>query len=139
MWKIDFKTYRKKNTYIVLICLQPMLHGIITVAMQSCQNIGLEKTFYMTIFDRSYTKAFRAYFEPSVYRCGTNAVFVLESGLGRSVAIMSTALLAVIAVIICILFRILNVNSQPQRPSVWCFDRNFLDTILRISPLIEEP
>ncbi|KAK9700743.1 alpha/beta hydrolase fold [Popillia japonica] len=52
---------------------------------------------------------------------------------------MSTALLAVIAVIICILFRILNVNSQPQRPSIWCSDKHFLDIILRISPLIHEP
>lgn len=64
---------------------------------------------------------------------------MLESGLGRSVAIMSTALLAVIAVIICILFRILNVNSQPQRPSIWCSDKSFLETILRISPLVDEP
>ncbi|KAH0817883.1 hypothetical protein GEV33_004908 [Tenebrio molitor] len=52
---------------------------------------------------------------------------------------MSTALLAAIAVILCILFRILNVNSQPQKPSIWCGDHKFLDTILKISPLIQEP
>ncbi|XP_022911835.2 abhydrolase domain-containing protein 2 [Onthophagus taurus] len=51
---------------------------------------------------------------------------------------MSTALLAIIAVILCVLFRILNVNSQPQRPSIWCSDKTFFESILRISPLLEE-
>lgn len=52
---------------------------------------------------------------------------------------MSTAILAAVAVILCVLFRILNVNSQPQRPSIFCGDVNFLETILKISPLIQEP
>ncbi|XP_049817466.1 abhydrolase domain-containing protein 2 [Aethina tumida] len=52
---------------------------------------------------------------------------------------MSTALLAVFAVILCILFRILNVNSQPQKPSILCADNKFLDNILKISPLLDEP
>ncbi|XP_046403066.1 abhydrolase domain-containing protein 2 [Ischnura elegans] len=52
---------------------------------------------------------------------------------------MSTALLAVIAVILCILFRILNVNSQPLKPSVYCKDLNFLETILKIAPILQEP
>ncbi|CAH0550174.1 unnamed protein product [Brassicogethes aeneus] len=52
---------------------------------------------------------------------------------------MSTALLAAFAVILCILFRILNVNSQPQKPSIWCGDYKFMDTILKISPLLNEP
>ncbi|XP_071441660.1 abhydrolase domain-containing protein 2 [Hetaerina americana] len=52
---------------------------------------------------------------------------------------MSTALLAVIAVILCVLFRILNVNSQPLKPSVYCKDLNFLDTILKIAPVLQEP
>lgn len=51
---------------------------------------------------------------------------------------MSTALLAAIAVILCILFRILNVNSQPQKPSIWCCDNKFLDTILKIAPVLNE-
>lgn len=52
---------------------------------------------------------------------------------------MSTALLAVIAVILCVLFRILNVNSQPCKPSVYCKDLNFLETILKIAPVLQEP
>lgn len=52
---------------------------------------------------------------------------------------MSPALLAVIAVILCILFRILNVNSQAQKPIVWCADHKFLDNIMKISPVINEP
>lgn len=53
---------------------------------------------------------------------------------------MSTALLAVFAVILCILFRVFNVNSQPQRPSIWCSDKDFLDIILKISSsILHEP
>lgn len=52
---------------------------------------------------------------------------------------MSTAILAAVAVILCILFRILNVNSQPQKPGIWCGDSKFLDIVLKISPLIQEP
>ncbi|XP_031844382.1 abhydrolase domain-containing protein 2 isoform X1 [Nomia melanderi] len=52
---------------------------------------------------------------------------------------MSTALLAVFAVILCILFRILNVNSSPQRPLILCKDQTFLATILKIAPVIAEP
>lgn len=52
---------------------------------------------------------------------------------------MSTALLAVFAVILCILFRILNVNSSPQRPLIICKDQAFLTTILKLAPVIAEP
>ncbi|XP_017752992.1 PREDICTED: abhydrolase domain-containing protein 2 [Eufriesea mexicana] len=52
---------------------------------------------------------------------------------------MSTALLAVFAVILCILFRILNVNSAPQKPLIVCQDQSFLTTILKIAPVITEP
>lgn len=53
-------------------------------------------------------------------------------------AAMSTAILAAIAVILCILFRILNVNSQPQIPNIWCKDEGFLEMILKISPMVRE-
>nr|CAD7392066.1 unnamed protein product [Timema cristinae] len=56
----------------------------------------------------------------------------------NTVAVMSTALLAAIAVILCILFRILNVNSQAQKPTLYCKDLSFLDTILKIAPLLQE-
>ncbi|KAF7418991.1 hypothetical protein HZH68_001644 [Vespula germanica] len=52
---------------------------------------------------------------------------------------MSTALLAVFAVILCILFRLLNVNSAPQKPLLICQDPNFLSTLLKIAPVITEP
>ncbi|XP_060536563.1 abhydrolase domain-containing protein 2 [Cylas formicarius] len=52
---------------------------------------------------------------------------------------MSTAILAAVAVILCILFRILNVSAQPQKPTIWCGDNNFLENILKISPLLNEP
>ncbi|XP_015176335.1 PREDICTED: abhydrolase domain-containing protein 2 [Polistes dominula] len=52
---------------------------------------------------------------------------------------MSTALLAVFAVILCILFRLLNVNSAPQKPLLVCQDPNFLSTLLKIAPVITEP
>lgn len=68
-----------------------------------------------------------------------NAVFAFDAALGRSTAIMSTAVLAVVAVILCILFRILNVSSQPQKPSIWCSDNEFLDMVLKIAPLLQEP
>ncbi|KAL2717982.1 abhydrolase domain-containing protein 2 [Vespula squamosa] len=52
---------------------------------------------------------------------------------------MSTALLAVFAVILCILFRLLNVNSAPQKPLLICQDPTFLSTLLKIAPVITEP
>lgn len=52
---------------------------------------------------------------------------------------MSTALLALFAVILCILFRILNVNSAPRKPLILCQDQTFLTAILKIAPVIAEP
>ncbi|XP_044740197.1 abhydrolase domain-containing protein 2 isoform X2 [Chrysoperla carnea] len=52
---------------------------------------------------------------------------------------MSTALLAAFAVILCILFRILNVNSTPSKPRIWCNDFTFLESVTKICPLINEP
>lgn len=52
---------------------------------------------------------------------------------------MSTALLALFAVILCILFRILNVNSAAQKPALICQDQSFLTTVLKIAPVITEP
>ena len=52
---------------------------------------------------------------------------------------MSTALLAVFAVVLIILFRILNVNSAALKPVLYCQDQAFVSTILKISPVIAEP
>lgn len=59
--------------------------------------------------------------------------------LVRLICTMSTAFLTAIAVILCILFRILNVNSQPLKPSIWCLDESFLDCLHKIAPLLREP
>jgi hypothetical protein len=45
---------------------------------------------------------------------------------------MSTAFLAVIAIIFIILFRLLNVNSSPQRPKLYFCDAAFKDRIIKI-------
>ncbi|XP_012286299.1 abhydrolase domain-containing protein 2 [Orussus abietinus] len=52
---------------------------------------------------------------------------------------MLTTLMAIVAVILCILFRILNVNSAPQKPQLYCQDQAFLASILKISPVLAEP
>lgn len=52
---------------------------------------------------------------------------------------MSTALLAAIAVIICILFRIFNVISQPQNPVFFCKDVDFLTAVMKMAPILESP
>ncbi|KAJ1526855.1 hypothetical protein ONE63_008413 [Megalurothrips usitatus] len=52
---------------------------------------------------------------------------------------MSTALLALIAVFLCILFRLLNVNSHAEKPALFCKDRNFLETVSKISSVVQQP
>jgi abhydrolase domain-containing protein 2 len=45
---------------------------------------------------------------------------------------MSSAVLAVVAVILCILFRILNVHSSAAIPKIYCSDLNFKECIEKI-------
>lgn len=52
---------------------------------------------------------------------------------------MSPAFLTAIAVILCLLFRLLNVNSQALKPALWCMDTDFLESIYKIAPLLREP
>ncbi|EEB17238.1 alpha/beta hydrolase domain containing protein, putative [Pediculus humanus corporis] len=47
--------------------------------------------------------------------------------------------LAVVAVVLCLLFRVLNVNSQPQKPVIVCQDISFLETIFKLSPIFNDP
>ncbi|XP_077285760.1 abhydrolase domain-containing protein 2 [Arctopsyche grandis] len=49
---------------------------------------------------------------------------------------MSPVVLAVVAVILCVLFRILNVNSQAHKPLLHARDRNFLETLVHIAPML---
>lgn len=66
--------------------------------------------------------------------------FVISShNFYRDILTMSTAFLTAIAVILCILFRLLNVNSQPLKPVLWCIDETFLDCIFKIAPVLREP
>lgn len=65
--------------------------------------------------------------------------FFDRAHISRTLTTMSTAFLTAIAVILCILFRILNVNSQPLKPSVWCLDESFLDCLYKIAPNLREP
>lgn len=44
---------------------------------------------------------------------------------------MST-FLAVVAIVFIILFRLLNVNSNPQKPKIYCKDESFKEKILKI-------
>lgn len=53
---------------------------------------------------------------------------------------MSTAFLAIVALFLCILFRLLNVNSQPLKPKIYSVaDSSFLDCVYKIAPILREP
>jgi abhydrolase domain-containing protein 2 len=47
--------------------------------------------------------------------------------------------LIVVAVILCVLFKLLNVNNSPERSIFYCSNANFLDQILKHAPLLNEP
>lgn len=47
--------------------------------------------------------------------------------------------LALVAVILCILFKILNVNNSPAQSLFYCANAKFLDEILKLTPEIAEP
>ncbi|VVC26759.1 Alpha/beta hydrolase fold-1,Alpha/Beta hydrolase fold,AB hydrolase 4 family [Cinara cedri] len=52
---------------------------------------------------------------------------------------MSVAVLTAIAVFLIIVFRMLNVSSQPQKPLFFCKDKQFLNRILKYAPQLEDP
>ncbi|XP_060844311.1 abhydrolase domain-containing protein 2 [Rhopalosiphum padi] len=52
---------------------------------------------------------------------------------------MSVAVLTAIAVFIIVVFRMLNVSSQPQKPSFFCRDKQFLNRVLKFAPQLDEP
>ncbi|XP_025198095.1 abhydrolase domain-containing protein 2 [Melanaphis sacchari] len=52
---------------------------------------------------------------------------------------MSVAVLTAIAVFIIVVFRMLNVSSQPQKPSFVCRDKQFLNRVLKFAPQLDEP
>lgn len=52
---------------------------------------------------------------------------------------MAAALLAVVAVLLCLIFKLLNLTSQPQKPRVYAKDAGFIAALLKMSPLLEKP
>lgn len=51
---------------------------------------------------------------------------------------MSTALLGIIAIILIVLFRILNVKSTPKAPKLYSGDLNFQEKIVKIVTELNE-
>ena len=51
---------------------------------------------------------------------------------------MSTAILALVAVIIIILFRFLNVTSTPAIPKLYGKDANFIQAVYKACPTLFE-
>lgn len=47
--------------------------------------------------------------------------------------------LALVAVILCVLFKLLNVNNVPQRSLFYCANSKFLEEILKNAPSLAEP
>lgn len=47
--------------------------------------------------------------------------------------------LIVVAVILCLLFKLLNVNNSPEKSLFYCCNVDFLDQILKHAPLLSEP
>lgn len=47
--------------------------------------------------------------------------------------------LIVVAVILCILFKLLNVNNSPARSLFYSCNADFLDQILKHAPMLNEP
>lgn len=52
---------------------------------------------------------------------------------------MSPAFLTFAGVVFCILLRLLNVNCQPIKPYIACFDESFLDCIYKYAPILRDP
>jgi hypothetical protein len=48
-------------------------------------------------------------------------------------------LLALVAVILCILIKALNVNSSPAKSIFFCANAKFLEDIIKNSPSLAEP
>ena len=47
--------------------------------------------------------------------------------------------LVIVAVILYILFKILNVNNSPEKSIFYCSNQNFLDEFLKRAPELAEP
>jgi len=52
---------------------------------------------------------------------------------------MSFPVLILVAVILCFLFKVLNVNNLPAKSVFYCCNADFLDQILKHAPILSEP
>ena len=52
---------------------------------------------------------------------------------------MSFPVLILVAVILCFLFKVLNVNNLPAKSVFYCCNADFLDQILKHAPMLSEP
>ncbi|KAL1130594.1 hypothetical protein AAG570_011840 [Ranatra chinensis] len=50
---------------------------------------------------------------------------------------MSPAFVAIVALILCLVMRILNITSQPQKPILYCKDADFLAAVLKLAPILD--
>jgi len=50
---------------------------------------------------------------------------------------MTVLALALVAVLLCLFLKLLNVNSRPQKPILYCKDENLLTTVLKLTPSLE--
>lgn len=46
---------------------------------------------------------------------------------------------ALVALVLCVLFKILNVNSSAEKSLFYCSNKKMLDQILRNAPSLAEP
>ncbi|XP_014261305.1 abhydrolase domain-containing protein 2 [Cimex lectularius] len=51
---------------------------------------------------------------------------------------MSAALVAIVAVFLWFVFKVLNINSQSQKPRVYCNDTDFLAVLVKMVPNLDE-
>ena len=47
--------------------------------------------------------------------------------------------IVVVALILCILFKVLNVNNSPERSLFYCANAKLLEQILKSAPQLAEP
>ena len=79
--------------------------------------------------------------QTEVYRRALEARETLES-FSQSMAIeqrVEMYVLVLVAICLCILFKILNVNNSPEKSLFYCSNQKFLEEFLKKAPELAEP
>merc|ERR1711874_521334 len=79
--------------------------------------------------------------QTEVYRRALEARETLES-FSQSMAIeqrVEMYVLVLVAICLCILFKILNVNNSPEKSMFYCSNQKFLEEFLKKAPELAEP